>query len=198
MINSAPMRANGTKTHVPSASASSDFLSADGGDLLIRGFWEGSTDTIIDVRVTNLDSKSYKNLPPKKALERQDDVLLSCYAQRRISTTSISFFSYLGNKHNARIIFDPRYPNLDYSNFEKRDWSSFYGEVKEEIPVNIPTAHGNEFIILCYLILTMLAISSLEDPELDLQCFSIQPQFTGSPRSRIVWRHRASAQSFVQ
>jgi len=39
---------------------------------LIHGFWEGSTDTIIDVRVTNLDSKSYKNLPPKKALERQE------------------------------------------------------------------------------------------------------------------------------
>jgi len=72
IINPAPRRANGTKTHVPSASSSSDFLNADRGDLLIRGFWEGSTDTIIDVRVTNLDSKSYKNLPPKKALERQE------------------------------------------------------------------------------------------------------------------------------
>jgi len=72
MINPAPMRANGTKTHVPSASSSSDFLNADRGDLLIRGFWEGSTDTIIDVRVTNLDSKSYKNLSPKKALKRQE------------------------------------------------------------------------------------------------------------------------------
>jgi len=69
-INPAPMRANGTKAHVPSASISSDFLNADRGDLLIRSFWEGSTNTIIDVRVTNLDSKSYRNLPPKKALER--------------------------------------------------------------------------------------------------------------------------------
>jgi len=69
MIYPAPMRANGTKTHVPSASSSSDFLNADRGDLLIRGFWEGFTDTITDVRVTNLDSKSYKNLPLKKALE---------------------------------------------------------------------------------------------------------------------------------
>jgi len=59
-------------------------------------------------------------------------------------------FSYLRNKHNARMVFDPRYPKLDYSKFEKRDWSSFYGEVKEEIPDNIPTAHGSEFIILCY------------------------------------------------
>jgi len=65
-------RANGTKTHVPSTSSSSDFLNADRGDLFIRGFSEGSTDTIIDVRVTNLDSKSYKNLQPKKALERQE------------------------------------------------------------------------------------------------------------------------------
>jgi len=72
MINPAPMRANGTKTHVPITSSSSEFLNAYRSDLLIRGFWEGSTDTIIDVRVTNLDSKSYKNLPPKKALERQE------------------------------------------------------------------------------------------------------------------------------
>jgi len=57
MINPAPMRANGTKTHVPSASSSSSFLNADRGDLLIRGFWEGSTDTIIDVRLTNADRK---------------------------------------------------------------------------------------------------------------------------------------------
>jgi len=41
-------------------------------EFIKTGFWEGSTDTIIDVRVTNLDSKSYKNLPPKKALERQE------------------------------------------------------------------------------------------------------------------------------
>jgi len=69
MINPAPIHANGTKTHILSASSSSDFLNADRGDLLVCGFWEKSTDTIIDVRVTNLDSKSYKNLPPKKALK---------------------------------------------------------------------------------------------------------------------------------
>jgi len=72
MINPAPMRVNGTKTHVPSASSSSDFLNADRSDLLVRGFWEKSTDTIIDVRMTNLDSKIYKNLPLKKAPERQE------------------------------------------------------------------------------------------------------------------------------
>ena len=91
MINPAPMRANGTKTHVPSASSSSDFRNADRGDLLIRGFWEGPTDTIIDVHVTNLDRKSYKDLPPKKALERQEKekkkkCCKTCENQRRHST----------------------------------------------------------------------------------------------------------------
>ena len=61
-----------TQTCWMNASSSSDSLNADRGDLLVRGFWEKSTDTIIDVRVTNLDSKSYKNLSPKKALERQE------------------------------------------------------------------------------------------------------------------------------
>ena len=70
MINAAPMCANGTKTHVPSASSSSDFLNADRDDLQIRWFREGSADTIIDVRETNLDSKPYKNLLAKKALEQ--------------------------------------------------------------------------------------------------------------------------------
>ena len=32
----------------------------------------GSTDTIINVRVTNLDRKSYRNSPLKKALERHE------------------------------------------------------------------------------------------------------------------------------
>ena len=41
--------------------------------ILVRSFWEGSTDTIIHVRVTSIDNKSYI---PKKAqeqlLERQE------------------------------------------------------------------------------------------------------------------------------
>lgn len=45
---------------MPSASSWSDFLNADRDDLLIRRFREGSADTIIDVRVTNLDSLSLK------------------------------------------------------------------------------------------------------------------------------------------
>ena len=62
MMNSSPIRANGTKMHVLITSSSSEFLNADRVDILIRGIWEGSTNTIIDIRVTNLDTKSYKIL----------------------------------------------------------------------------------------------------------------------------------------
>ena len=51
-------------------------LNANCDDLYIRGFWEGWADTIIDVRVTNLDSKFDKNLPSKKALERERKEIL--------------------------------------------------------------------------------------------------------------------------
>ena len=51
MMSPVLMRANDTKMHIISALSSSDFLNADRGDLLIRGFWEGSTDTVIDVRL---------------------------------------------------------------------------------------------------------------------------------------------------
>ena len=66
MINPAPMHANGTKTHVPSTSSSFDFVNADHGDLLIRVFWEGSTHTIIDVRVANLDTNLIGIFHPRR------------------------------------------------------------------------------------------------------------------------------------
>mmetsp|Transcript_21618 Transcript_21618/g.27895 ORF Transcript_21618/g.27895 Transcript_21618/m.27895 type:complete len:94 (+) Transcript_21618:41-322(+) len=72
MMNPALMRANVTKAHVPSASSSFDFLNADRGDLLICTCWKGSIDTIIYVPVKNLSSKTYRNLPPKKVLERHE------------------------------------------------------------------------------------------------------------------------------
>jgi hypothetical protein len=42
------------------------------GDLLIRGFWTAGTDCILDVRVTDTDSKSYCKRPPSKVLESQE------------------------------------------------------------------------------------------------------------------------------
>ena len=61
---------------------------ADRGDVLVRGLWERGTDCIIDVRVTDVDAKSYRSRAPHKVLESQErekkkKYLDACLKQRR-------------------------------------------------------------------------------------------------------------------
>jgi hypothetical protein len=46
--------------------------------------------------------------------------------------------SYLQHKHNARPIFDLTYPKIDIESFPQFNWTKFYGDVKEAIPVDMP------------------------------------------------------------
>ena len=51
-------------------------------------------------------------------------------------------FAYLKNKHNARLVFDPTYPDINLDDYElNQDWAEFYGNVKEEVPEKIGRAH---------------------------------------------------------
>jgi hypothetical protein len=48
-------------------------------------------------------------------------------------------FAYLKAKHNARMIYDPTYLQIDYSKFRaNEEWEKFYGDVKEAVPSNAP------------------------------------------------------------
>ena len=61
-----------------------------------------------------------------------------------------NIFSYLRDKHNTEMVFDPTYPELDMSLFEKKDWaSSEFGHIEgqEEVPDNAPEPRGNGFIV---------------------------------------------------
>jgi len=60
-------------------------------------------------------------------------------------------FAYLKQKHNARLVFDATYPVVDPSEFPKQDWSSFYGDVQEEVPDNAPEPLGYEFVMRAYV-----------------------------------------------
>ena len=61
-------------------------------------------------------------------------------------------FAYLGNNHNACMVFDPSEPVLDMSKFIKEDWSAApYGKCKEEIPDDVPTARGKAFTIRAFV-----------------------------------------------
>jgi hypothetical protein len=60
-------------------------------------------------------------------------------------------FNYLEKNHNARIVFDPSYPNIDMSDFKECDWKQYYGNVTEAIPPNTPEPRGKE-VDLCIFV----------------------------------------------
>jgi hypothetical protein len=51
-------------------------------------------------------------------------------------------FAYLSLHHNARVVFDRTYPDVDMRAFIKTDWKPMYGDVKEAIPPNAPVTGG--------------------------------------------------------
>jgi hypothetical protein len=51
-------------------------------------------------------------------------------------------FAYLSLHHNARVVFDPTYPDIYMRALVKTDWKPMYREVKEAIPANAPVAIG--------------------------------------------------------
>ena len=60
-------------------------------------------------------------------------------------------FVYLKIYHNARIVFDPSYLEIDRDMFQPKGWSSMYGSDKEPIPYSTPKPFGSEFIIRAYV-----------------------------------------------
>ena len=60
-------------------------------------------------------------------------------------------FSYLKAHHNARIVLDPTYPDIDATAFEKRNWKEFYGETREKLPPDAPTPLGKELLIRAFV-----------------------------------------------
>jgi hypothetical protein len=50
--------------------------------------------------------------------------------------------AYLSLHHNAGVVFDHTYPNIDMRAFIKTNWKPMYGDVNEVIPPNAPVARG--------------------------------------------------------
>lgn len=60
-------------------------------------------------------------------------------------------FNHLEKKHNARIVFDPSYPDINHSSFKECDWKSIYGDVTESIPPNAPPPCGKDVDIRLFV-----------------------------------------------
>jgi hypothetical protein len=61
--------------------------------------------------------------------------------------TAFHIVSYLSQKHNTRLIFDPTYPKIDMGQFPQYNWTKFYGNVEEAIPVDMPKPLGKNLDI---------------------------------------------------
>ena len=79
-------------------------------------------------------------------------MLSSCLALPREGHLKQVFrmFAYLEKQHNSEIVFDHTVPAIDYSDFPKQDWENTVyankrGELKEDVPVNMPTPLGEGF-----------------------------------------------------
>ena len=60
-------------------------------------------------------------------------------------------FSYLRDKHSARMCFDPTYPEIEMRDFKKCDWETFYNDAKEAVPPNAPEPRGKEVDLRLYV-----------------------------------------------
>jgi hypothetical protein len=99
---------------------------------------------------------------------------------------ALHVMGYLRLKHNSRFIFDLTYPDIDQTAFSSFEWTEFYGNVEEAIPLDMPTPlckdidlcmivdsdHAGEkrtrcsrtrFIIFCNLAPIILAIKVASD-----------------------------------
>ena len=50
--------------------------------------------------------------------------------------TAFHIMAYLQLKYNSWLSFDPKYSEIDHSQFKKSDWTEFYGDAKEAILPN--------------------------------------------------------------
>ena len=78
--------------------------------------------TRVDIATEVSTSSSYLAVPRKRHMQG-----------------AMHIMSYLRVKHNSRLAPDPSYPEVNMAEFhDERDWTKFYGDVKEAIPYNAP------------------------------------------------------------
>ena len=52
--------------------------------------------------------------------------------------------AYLKARHNSLMVFDPKYPSINKTNFQEHERKWLYRDVKEAIPSNCPKPLGRE------------------------------------------------------
>ena len=51
---------------------------------------------------------------------------------------AVHIMTHIGQRFNFRLVYDLLYPEIDHSAFKECDWSEFYRDANEAIPLNVP------------------------------------------------------------
>jgi len=63
---------------------------------------------------------------------------------------TLHIFAYLKKYDRSTMVFDDTLPVIDESKFQTYDWTEFYRDAKEDIPLNCPMARGKEVHMYCF------------------------------------------------
>ena len=55
----------------------------------------------------------------------------------------LHIFAYLKHHENSNMVFDPNYVTWEMEAFIQHNWTEFYKDAKEQIPVNAPSPRGH-------------------------------------------------------
>ena len=56
-------------------------------------------------------------------------------------------FEFLSDHERSSVVFDSSLPEVEESRFKSVNWSEIYGDMKEELPSNMPKPRGNPVVI---------------------------------------------------
>ena len=51
---------------------------------------------------------------------------------------AVHVIAHVGQRCNSRLVYKPSYPEIDHSVIKDCDWSEFYRDAKEAVPMNAP------------------------------------------------------------
>jgi hypothetical protein len=75
---------------------------------------------------------------------------LACLHEGHLEN-ALQVMGYLRLKHNSQLIFDLTYPDIDQTAFPSIEWTEFYGDVEEAVPLDMPSPLGKD-VDLCMMV----------------------------------------------
>ena len=63
----------------------------------------------------------------------------------------VHVMAHVGVRYDSRLVYDSLYSAIDHSVYKKCDWSEFYGDAKDAIPVNVPKPQDKDVDIQMFV-----------------------------------------------